>query len=160
MAHLAGGPSAAGLMVVAVGWTVAVLWARRASQATRHWATTFGLLAYAGVIVVSTGLFTVDATGVEADAEARSVSDSLGHLVSPTAAALDQGSAPGGGRDGKYLVTWEDPINLGVQGYGLINELDRRGSMSVSPRAGVSDTRTTGFRWAHIECWSHGTRGR
>jgi hypothetical protein len=34
---------------------------------------------------------------------------------------------PGGGRDGLYLVTLRDPVDIGAMGYGLVNELDRRG---------------------------------
>jgi len=42
-------------------------------------------------------------------------------------AALDEDPTPGGGRDGRYLISWSDPINLGTQGWGLLNELERRG---------------------------------
>ena len=34
---------------------------------------------------------------------------------------------PGGGPDGRYIVTWTDGINLGSTGYGLVNELERQG---------------------------------
>jgi hypothetical protein len=48
-------------------------------------------------------------------------------LVPPTVHALERPSVPGGGRDGRYLVTLRDPVDIGATGYGLVNELDRRG---------------------------------
>ena len=45
----------------------------------------------------------------------------VGELAGPTVKTLPQG------RDGRYLVTWSDPISIGAQGIGLFNELDRRG---------------------------------
>ena len=55
------------------------------------------------------------------------LSRTLGQLVTPTARALASGSVPGGGRHGRYLVTWTDPVAIGTQGFGLMNELERRG---------------------------------
>src|SRR5690606_12839379 len=32
-----------------------------------------------------------------------------------------------GGRDGRYLVTWTDPVAIGATGFGLLLELERQG---------------------------------
>ena len=85
------------------------------------------------VLVVLVAWLTYDAA--TAEVPNREQSDLLGALVPSTAAAIDP--------DGRYLVTWRDPIELGVAGYGLLNELERRGfrvgaerafSVEVTPR--------------------------
>ena len=53
------------------------------------------------------------------------LSTTLGGLVIQTVRGLQQ--RPQGGRNGVYLVSWTDPISLGGQGFGLLNELERRG---------------------------------
>ena len=35
--------------------------------------------------------------------------------------------AGAGGRDGRYLVTWTDPVAIGAPGFGLLLELERQG---------------------------------
>ena len=52
-----------------------------------------------------------------------SVGQQLGRLMPDTARGLDGR----GGREGRWLVTWSDVAHLGSQGYGLVNELERRG---------------------------------
>jgi hypothetical protein len=52
--------------------------------------------------------------------------ETLGAVVGPTATALDHLEARG--QKGPYLVTWlPDAEAIGSAGYGLLNELDRRG---------------------------------
>ena len=113
------------LMVLAVVWTAVVLVGKRLSGPTATRAAAVGTAALVGVAVLFSALFTYDATS--ADVPAPRLSRTLGVLVRPTAAALDRRSVPGGGRDGLYLVTLRDPVDIGAMGYGLVNELDRRG---------------------------------
>jgi hypothetical protein len=51
----------------------------------------------------------------------------LGLLAGPTKAALQAGHGAATGTDGRYLVTWQDPMLFGSQGYGLLDELERAG---------------------------------
>jgi hypothetical protein len=87
------------------------------------------LVATAGlgaVLVAATASFTYDAAHTEfpADRESRS----LRHIAPVVVDALDSGELPGGGRDGRYLVVWdEDALAIGSQGYGFLNELERQG---------------------------------
>jgi hypothetical protein len=54
------------------------------------------------------------------------VNETLGAVVGPTARALAERER--GGDRGPYLVTWlPDAQAIGSAGYGLLNELDRRG---------------------------------
>jgi hypothetical protein len=55
-------------------------------------------------------------------------SEQLGDVVPGTLAALGRPGVVGGGRDGRYLVDFTiDPIAIGSQGFGLVNELERAG---------------------------------
>ena len=92
-----------------------------------------GVAAAGAVLVALVVSLTYDAA--TAEIPNREQSDMLGALVPATAAALDP--------DGRYLVTWRDPIELGIAGFGLLNELERRGfqvgaepvfSVEVTPR--------------------------
>ena len=76
------------------------------------------------------------------------LSKPLDALVGPTAAALTAGTGAATGRDGRYAVVWRDTAFFGSQGYGLLNELDRRGFhvgaapyfyTTATPRAGRSE---------------------
>ncbi|HEY8523360.1 MAG TPA: hypothetical protein VIL48_00250 [Acidimicrobiales bacterium] len=49
------------------------------------------------------------------------------HVIPPTIAALRRGDAPGGGRDGRYLITWDDALTPGLNGYAFLLELERQG---------------------------------
>jgi hypothetical protein len=104
-------------MLVAIGWAI-VASVPRTPRVARA-----GAVALAGVVGASTVAFTVDAT--RADPPAPALSAALGALVPPTADALAR-HAPAG-REGRYLVTWVDPVSIGAQGFGLLNELERRG---------------------------------
>jgi hypothetical protein len=59
------------------------------------------------------------------------LSDRLRDLVGPTVAALhQQPRVPGGAT---YVVTWNDALYFGSQGYGLVSELERRGIRARVP---------------------------
>jgi hypothetical protein len=130
------------LMVLAVGWTVAVLVGARLSPVARGRTAAGATFALGGVTVLFAVLFSIDAAYVNPPAAA--LSTTMAGLAPPTAAALDEGSVPGGGRDGRYLVTWEDPISLGSLGFGLLLQLEREGfdvGAAESHRAGATPHR-------------------
>lgn len=107
-------------------WTLVVLVARhQASLRTRWPRRAPGKLAMCIALVISTAVFTGQASRVEVLRP--DLSSAVGELVPSTVAALAEGSIPGTGRDGRYLVTWTDPFHLGTQGWALLNELDRHG---------------------------------
>ena len=113
------------LMVVAVAWTLVVLARRRMAAPTQRRAEAAGGLALAGFALAFTIVFAIDAARVEFPTPR--LSATLGAVVDPTVKALEARSGPGAGGSGPYLVTFGDPASLGAQGFGLINELERRG---------------------------------
>jgi hypothetical protein len=133
------------LSVVATVWTVALLIGGRTNPAgtgseadgpdvratgtQRARQRKLRLLATAGlsaVLVAATASFTYDAAHTEFPAARES--RSLRHIAPVVIDALDSGELPGGGRDGRYLVIWdEDALAIGSQGYGFLDELERQG---------------------------------
>ena len=77
------------------------------------------------VLVASATLFAIDAT--DATPPAPRLSSALGAVTGPTVEALQAGVGDATGRDGRYVVTWEDALHIGSQAYGLVSELERRG---------------------------------
>jgi hypothetical protein len=120
------------LVVAAIVWTL-VLEARHRWPERRRWVRLAGAALVTIVGVGSYAALTVEAFGVQAPEQ--HLSDTLREVVAPTAAALDDRAGLATGRDGTYLVTWNDAANFGSQGYGLVNELERRGF-----HVGVPDT--------------------
>jgi hypothetical protein len=115
------------LMVLAIGWSVLVALSRRPDPGPDgappyHRA---GATVLAGVLVVWTVLFAVDAAHVEVPAADQSAV--LAALAPRTVSALTAADAPGGGRAGHYLVTWQDPVAMGGPAQGLLLELERHG---------------------------------
>jgi hypothetical protein len=113
------------LMLLAVGWTVVAVVARRVDAGDRERLSRLGAVALGAVIVLAVVAFAADSAVVESP-DPR-VSEVLGELVRPTVRALDDGTVPGGGPNGRYQVTWVDTVNIGGPGYGLLNELERSG---------------------------------
>ena len=111
------------LLLLAIGWAATIVVGKRLGSADRTRLATAASVALVGVVVASTVSFTVDAA--RAENSAARLSATLGKLLPPTVDALDR-RAPGG-RNGRYLVTWFDPVSIGAQGFGLLNELERRG---------------------------------
>ena len=132
------------LMLVAIGWTVArALDARPggAGPGLRR----VGAVGLLGVLAVGLVSLTVDAT----DATAATNSNlrlvrMMDRLAPATIEAIEDGTVPGGGPEGRYLVTWSDPIGVGAQGYGLLLELEREGlhvGAQAAHRAGTRSHR-------------------
>jgi hypothetical protein len=111
------------LMAIAIVWTVVMTVQARGEVPAA--AARLGLAATTAVLLGWTAWFAVDAR--DAEPTQAIYSSILADFTEATTAAIDAGDAPGGGRDGRYLVTWTDGINLGSTGYGLVDELERRG---------------------------------
>jgi len=114
------------LMLFAIGWS-AVEFVRARSAAAEPAAgkrERVGMVALVGVIVVAGVVFSIQATSVTV--QTPRLNKTLGAVVGPTAAALTQLERDG--QKGPYLVTWlPDAEAIGSAGFGLLNELDRRG---------------------------------
>lgn len=129
------------VVLVAVGWTAALavtaaLGDRRVVGARVRVAA---VALPATVALVASGLLLADAPGTEPSRP--DLSADLGLAADATADALRSGSVPGGA-DGRFLVVWHDPIAIGSQGIGLVNELERDGfDVGVSESHRVGGTR-------------------
>jgi hypothetical protein len=106
------------LAVLAAAWTVIQAVERRRTKPLPVVGATLA------VILVAAGSFVRDAARV--DVPEPHLSEILGELVGPTARALDDGVGAADGKAGRYAVVWADAYYFGSQGYGLINELERR----------------------------------
>lgn len=114
------------LTLVATAWTVVLVAGRSlARPASRGLVVRCGAGALAGVLVVWTAMFTVDAA--DAEPTQANYSRMVGEFTEAFTTSVDEGSVAGGGADGRYLLTWTDGVNLGSTGYGLVTELERRG---------------------------------
>jgi hypothetical protein len=112
------------MVVVSLVWTALVL-VRERNQivAARDRAMVAGLAVLAVALCTPMSI----AAAVAHDVPEHQLSDGLRAVVPVTAAALDAGVGPAVGHDGRYLVFWQDAVFIGAQGYGLVNELERRG---------------------------------
>lgn len=79
-----------------------------------------------GVLVSAVALVAFTVECATFDPPEASLSDPLGVLVARTDRALSAGTG-GVDRDDRFVVTWNDAHYIGSQGYGLVNELERRG---------------------------------
>ncbi len=123
----------AALMLLSLGQVVAALAGPRlTTTGYRPRASALGAMALFAVLGLFTTLLTLDAA--DAEPPAPKLSTLMARVVPPTVDALEGGSVPGGGRSGRYLVTWQDPVDIGAPGYGLLNELERRGFRVGVPR--------------------------
>jgi hypothetical protein len=110
------------LVVVSLLWTV---WYWVWPRVSLRRADTWPLLVGTAAVLVCSGM-SVSAAIVHEVPE-HQLSDGLRGVVPATVAALEAGDGPAVGRDGRYLVFWQDAVFIGAQGYGLVNELERRG---------------------------------
>ncbi|QYG93016.1 hypothetical protein HC251_11620 [Iamia sp. SCSIO 61187] len=116
----------AALCLVAIGWTLAqAIDDRLAAGSSRARWRRAATVTPAAVAVALALLLTAAAPGAEPSRP--DLSDDLGDLADQTARALHSGAAAGGGDDGRYLVIWDDPVAIGSQGIGMVNELERAG---------------------------------
>jgi hypothetical protein len=112
------------VMVGAVVWTALAWWKGRAT--TDHGVVVGRIAVAAGVVaVVATLVSTVDFAG--ADHPEERLSDAVGALAVPTYDAVVASTGAATGEDGAYLVRWSDAADIGSPGFGLLDELERRG---------------------------------
>ncbi len=149
------------LLTVSVLWTVAVALrgrlaptrAARSDRSDRSDRPRLVLVGVAAIIGVgSYAALTVEAFGAQVPEQ--HLSDTLREITGPTADALEDGLGAAVGKDGTYVVTWNDARYFGSQGYGIVNELERRGfEVGVPPtwRVPVTIQRVVTFGDADAE---------
>lgn len=115
----------AAVLVVAIGWTAAALLALVTPAGARPKLAMAGTVALALIVLGGTARFAMDAADVQPHEP--ELSQASAHIVPRTISVLAEGSLPGTGRDGRYLVSWDDPRYQGGRGFILFNELDRAG---------------------------------
>lgn len=113
------------LIVLAVAWTAVAALAARAPGLPRPVAARAGLGLVGVVLLAWTAMFTVDA--VDAEPTQSNYSAMVGEFTAAVTGAIDAGAVEGGGPGGRYLITWTDGVNLGSTGFGLLDEMERRG---------------------------------
>lgn len=131
------------IAIGAIGWTATQL----ATSSGRGRASPAGpRLAVAGlvaVVLLAAGALTSDAASTEVRFARRSAL--VARLAPQTIDAVRDGSLPGSGTDGRYLVLWSsDRLGLGGQGYGLFLEMERQGLTAGTPSRhapGIGDHR-------------------
>lgn len=127
------------LLALAIGWTVVELVrSRRATvveETDEERILPRSVLVLGGLTAALSLLFAVNA--IDAEPPAPRLSEGLAALVPATVEALEDGVGGATGREGTYVVSWNDTVHIGSQAYGLVSELERRGF-----RAGM----TTGLR--------------
>jgi hypothetical protein len=105
------------LMTLAIVWTAATVLAPRIPRERTEHVLRAGMAVLLAIAVAFTGRsIWVAPSAAHSDAI---VVDELRAVVPGTAAGLDQ--------TGRYFVAWDDAAFFGSPGYGLLNELDRRG---------------------------------
>jgi hypothetical protein len=115
----------AALMALAVGLTVAAVLTRRLAAVDRARAGRVTVAVLVAVAVLAAGRHVTRAPSVEPSDH--TVSRAVAVLVPELVAALDEGEVPGGGRDGRYLIGFDDALHFGSQSYSLLSELERAG---------------------------------
>ena len=85
--------------------------------------------AYAGAGSSPWSSSVADRSRVRCDAEhpEERLSAAVGALAGPTYDAVVDAVGEATGADGRYLVRWSDAADIGSPGYGLLDELERRG---------------------------------
>jgi hypothetical protein len=113
------------LMLFAIVWAaVELVRVRTHGDRTTRELARAGAAVLAAATLVASIVFAFQASSVTV--QTPRINESLGALVGPTADALTR--LERSGQRGPYLVTWlPDAQAIGSAGFGLLNELDRRG---------------------------------
>ncbi len=112
------------LLVGAVVWT-AVVWLRPVVRRDRAGSRAAVAGAAAALAVLASLVSAVQFADAEHPEER--LSKAVGALAAPTYDAVAAAVGAATGADGRYLVRWSDAADIGSPGYGLLNELERRG---------------------------------
>ena len=108
------------LVLVSVLWTATVVVRRRTDLPDDR-------VRWAAVVVLTVATALSLGAVVVHEIPERTQSEGLRAVVPPTVEAIEAGAGAAVGADGTYLVVWQDALYIGAQGYGLVNELERRG---------------------------------
>jgi hypothetical protein len=109
------------LSVVSIGWAVLLeISARRDRRAVERSVWPVAAIGVAATAASVGAAFVLDVPEEQ-------MSDGLRAVVPATVDAIERGDGLLAGPDGRYLIFWQDAAYIGAQGYGLVNELDRRG---------------------------------
>src|SRR5262249_39687930 len=116
-----------GLVVISVLWTGALLLAPRLRPPAAARGQRAGWAAIVAFMLAIVTLFSYDAA--YAQMPLAKFGEALGGVMPPTITALhaDRAARSARGHEGRYLVTWVDPIDLGGRGFAFLNELERVG---------------------------------
>jgi hypothetical protein len=110
----------------AVVWTGIVAARRFIPRASMRPVSTLAMPALgATVLVVAAVLSTVSFADAEVPEER--LSDAVAALAGPTYQAVVDGVGAASGPDASYRVNWSDAADIGSPGFGLFDELERRG---------------------------------
>jgi len=124
------------LTLLATGWSLALLAGRLLPPPARRPAAAVGTVALLAVLVGFAGASTVDAT--HTDVAHPDLDRTFDAVIGPTVRHLEDGSVPGGGRQGRYLVRWEGDVNGLSLADALLVELERDGfNVGAAPDNGV-----------------------
>ena len=110
------------LALGAVAWTALAWWRRRDPRGVPAVA-----LPMVSAMVLAVTTLVSAATFASAEVPERRLSRAVEALADPTYEALAAGVGSATGTDGAYQVRWSDAADIGSPGYGLLDELERRG---------------------------------
>jgi hypothetical protein len=110
------------LALGAVVWSAVVLWSHRRPTVDVRRPVIVAALA---VAVLATAVATVEFADARHPEER--LSTAVGALAGPTYDAIVDGAGAATGVDGRYIVRWSDAADIGSPGFGLLDELERRG---------------------------------
>lgn len=113
------------LVLVAIAWTAISWWrTNRPSAASIVSQRNLSAVASATALACTISMIVL---APSTDHPEEYLGDTLGELVGPTVAALEAGVGEATGRNGTYVVAWDDAYFFGSQAFGLIGELERAG---------------------------------
>jgi len=110
------------LVLLSIVWTA---WVVVRDRVEGRAAPTWGRYGIGAAIVIPTALSLGAALTLQVPEE--NLSTGLGAVLDETEQAVREGVGDAVGSDGRYVVFWQDVNFIGAQGYGLVNELERRG---------------------------------
>ena len=110
------------LVLVSIGWTA---WVVLRDRFEGHPLPTWSRVVVGAAIVIPTVLSLGAAIPIQVPEE--NLSTGLGAVLDDTEEAVRDGVGDAIGAEGRYVVFWQDVNFIGAQGYGLVNELERRG---------------------------------
>ncbi len=110
------------LVLVSIVWTAYVIVSDRVDRMSLDvWSQRL----LGAAIVVPTVMSLAAAATLQVPEE--NLSKGLGGVLDDTEQAIRNGVGEAVGPNGRYVVFWQDVNFIGAQGYGLVNELERRG---------------------------------